>query len=1206
LIENRFLHDSHSGFFRNPFGAAPSGEKIVLRFMIKDADEQTGEAWQSEWTEQAEWEVYLHLNKEIAGRNHEVELKMAPEAWSGSGVDADAAWSGSGASRRSPQPPVRSGDRVFRLEILAPEKPCLLWYYFIIRSRNGTFYYGNSPGNTGGPGAYYPHQPPSYQITVYKNDLKIPAWYQKSIMYQIFPDRFFNGNEDGKIFNAKKNSLLHAHWNNSPLYIRELPSGKVLRWDFFGGNLEGVRKKLAYLKNLGVTLIYFNPVFEASSNHRYDTADYHKIDPMLGDNELFRRLCREAKNLGMNIILDGVFSHTGSDSIYFNKMGNYPSLGAYQSEDSPYRNWYRFSEYPDSYDSWWGIDTLPNVNELEPSYLEHIMTGENSVLKYWIEAGIKGWRLDVADELPPEFLKKLHAETKKQDPEAILIGEVWEDASNKMSYGERRDYLLGEELDGVINYPLRTIILDFVRGWKSAPEVHLELMSLYENYPLQHFYSTMNLLGGHDVPRVITALGEGLAGDIPPHEKKALVMKRLKMATLWQLTFPGVPCIYYGDEAGLEGGTDPYNRGPYPWGREDAEIMHWYRSLIALRNHYDVLSSGSWRTLHASGSVFSYARFMENGLDVFGEKRADNTAIIIMNRDAQNTQTVSLDLSAFSLKGLVDPLQNYRRVALDGNILRLTLQPLESRLLLGDRWSSNSLQERDSGVLLHPTSLPSDFGIGDLGKGAFDFIDFLAEAGQSYWQILPLNPPGLGESPYQCFSAFAGNHLLIDPEKLAEDGLLPDLEKRKEISSFAAEQVDFQSVREFKDKCFAAAFENFAGLAAGVAGAVGSIGATGVTGGVTGAADAAYKKFCNENAEWLDDYALFMALKEHFNGASWDEWEKLAALRDKAALDSYRKTLAARIDYHKFLQYIFFKQWRELKDYAREKGVKIIGDLPIFVSHDSSDVWRHPSFFELDENGKAAKVAGVPPDYFSKTGQMWGNPHYRWAEMAQDNYSWWSERFRLLFQLVDLIRIDHFRGFEAYWEIPAGMKTAVKGKWVKGPGEDFFHQMQKSLGHFPVILEDLGLITPEVVDMKTKLGLPGMKVMQFMMEPRPDRNFEFPLYEKETILYTGTHDNDTILGWYGQGRKGWKTKTQGEKAEIALHFVEAAMSSDAGTVIIPLQDILALDSEARMNTPGTVEGNWLWRFPAGLLTAELAAGLRGLTEKYHRRGARQG
>ncbi|MGI5882167.1 MAG: bifunctional glycogen debranching protein GlgX/4-alpha-glucanotransferase [Dethiobacteria bacterium] len=1140
---DRFWHNSHDTFFRNPFGAVPCHKRIVLRFAVKNKPA-------ADYAPAAE-KVSLFLIREKNGKSHTEELPMTLEK-------------------------VRGDRQIFIKEISAPEEPCLLWYYFMIRDGGALFYYGNSSLKTGGLGCIADHVPPSYQITIYREGFRTPTWLKEAVIYQIFPDRFYNGLGDGKVLNPKKESLIHSHWENTPVYIRD-PSGRVIRWDFFGGNLEGIRKKLPYLKNLGVSLLYFNPVFESPSNHRYDTADYHKIDPMLGTDEQFAQLCKEAAGLGIYIILDGVFSHTGSDSIYFNKEGNYPGIGAFQSPDSPYYGWYRFLEYPHRYDCWWGIDTLPNVNELNLSYMNLIIYGENSVLKKWLAAGIKGWRLDVADELPGEFLKKLHEKMKELDSESVLIGEVWEDASNKISYGERREYFLGDELDGVTNYPLRSIILNFALGHLDAEQVEQSLMGIFENYPLQSFYSTMNLLGNHDVPRLLTVLQDGLPQGISREEKERLKFKRLQLVTLWQLTFPGVPCIYYGDEAGLEGGKDPSNRGTYPWGREDKDLLDWYRTLIALRNHYDVLRSGWWKTVCASGSVYAYTRVVEGGRGATEQVALDNAAIIILNRDVHKEKTVSIDPGSSIRGNVVDLLDDYRKIFLTNDRLELTLKPLECRILLNDRWSANLNYTRESGILLHPTSLPSRFGIGDMGKGAYGFLDFLVQSEQRYWQILPLNPPGLGQSPYQCFSAFAGNPLLIDLDRLSEGGLLMGFDE-KSLPEFPENRVDFGEVMQFKEKNLRKAFQKFTTLPQ----------------------NPDYEKFCRQNAGWLEDYALFMALKRYFEGKPWNQWEEAVATRRENALKKYREGLSVDIEYHKFLQFIFFSQWEELKKDAGEKGIRLIGDLPIFISHDSADVWCNPHLFELDAEGNPLKVAGVPPDYFSEKGQLWGHPHYRWGEMEKDNYRWWEERFKVLFRLVDLVRIDHFRGFEAYWEVPAGGKDATEGRWVKGPGEKFFFRLQEALGDFPVIAEDLGVITPEVEEMKTRLGYPGMKVLQFMIKPHLDQKLKLPLFDKENVLYTGTHDNDTLLGWYATGKKGEKGEKLHDEKEVCWHFIEMALRSDARIVIIPLQDILCLGSEARMNLPGTAEGNWQWRFPGNLLNGELAGKLRDLTEKYHR------
>jgi 4-alpha-glucanotransferase len=485
--------------------------------------------------------------------------------------------------------------------------------------------------------------------------------------------------------------------------------------------------------------------------------------------------------------------------------------------------------------------------------------------------------------------------------------------------------------------------------------------------------------------------------------------------------------------------------------------------------------------------------------------------------------------------------------------------------------------DRASGVLLHPTSLPAKYGIGEIGAEARKFINFLAKGGFKLWQILPLNPVGYGESPYQSFSAFAGNPLLISLEDLRREGLL----SRKDLADapfFPKDKVDYPLCREFKSKVLRQAYLTFQ---------------------TKGLKSSDFQEFKERNSFWLADYALFMALKERFDNVPWNHWDKSIALREPLAIKFWEEKLADEVNYHLFLQYKFFSQWQDLKKYAGKKGIRIIGDLPLYVSYDSSDAWVYSHLFELDETGNPLKVGGVPPDYFSSTGQLWGNPLYKWEEMAKDDYLWWRERIKVLLELVDVIRLDHFRGFEAYWEVPASEKTAVNGRWVKGPGEKFFSVITEYLGDLPLMAEDLGFITPEVVALKEKLGFPGMKVLQFIdREP-----FPAPLTDVGNwVYYTGTHDNDTLLGWYektilaqlaSENREKWREN-------ICWELIELVYQSKAQWVIIPLQDLLELDSNARMNTPGTVGGNWDWRFQKGDLTRKMAKKALDLQNKYAR------
>ncbi|CEN80407.1 glycoside hydrolase family 13 protein [Paraclostridium sordellii] len=432
-----------------------------------------------------------------------------------------------------------------------------------------------------------------YQITVSKKT-ESPKWFKEGILYHIFVDRF---NRTGKINNTKKNSFIYANWEDTPMYIKN-KENEVIRWDFHGGNLKGIISKLNYLKGLGVTVIYLSPIFKSQSNHKYDTGDYKTIDPMFGDEEIFKELIYKASKKGINIILDGVFSHTGDDSIYFNKYGNYDSLGAYQSKNSKFFSWYNFKDYPNEYDCWWGVKSLPNVNEIENSYMDYIIRDKDSVIKKWMNYGVKGWRLDVVDELPSKFLETLKKETLNIDNESVIVGEVWEDASNKISYSERRKYFLGNQLNGVTGYVFKNTVVEFLKGNVNSQDVYNRFMTIKENYPKDAFKSNLNLLGTHDTRRILTELNE---------EKELL-----KLAVFIQMTFEGVPYVYYGDEAGLIGETDPDNRRTYPWENEDKDILNFYKKIIKERKNNKLLSSGETKFLKLSNqNILGYIRYIK-------------------------------------------------------------------------------------------------------------------------------------------------------------------------------------------------------------------------------------------------------------------------------------------------------------------------------------------------------------------------------------------------------------------------------------------------------------------------------------------------------------------------------------------------------------------------------------------------------------------
>lgn len=484
---------------------------------------------------------------------------------------------------------------IFTIDKYKFEKENIYFYYF--KSIEGETldvkYYGKSY-DCGECIEYHDiHYINKYQITVSRKT-ESPKWFKEGILYHIFVDRF---NRTGKINNPKKNTFIYANWEDTPMYIKN-KENEVIRWDFHGGNLKGIISKLNYLKGLGVTVIYLSPIFKSQSNHKYDTGDYKTIDPMFGDEEIFKELIYKASKKGINIILDGVFSHTGDDSIYFNKYGNYDSLGAYQSKNSKFFSWYNFKDYPNEYDCWWGVKSLPNVNEIENSYMDYIIRDKDSVIKKWMNYGVKGWRLDVVDELPSKFLETLKKETLNIDNESVIVGEVWEDASNKISYSERRKYFLGNQLNGVTGYVFKNIVVDFLKGNINSQAVYNRFMTIKENYPKDAFKSNLNLLGTHDTRRILTELNE---------EKELL-----KLAVFIQMTFEGVPYVYYGDEAGLIGETDPDNRRTYPWENEDKDILNFYKKIIKERKNNKLLSSGETKFLKLSNqNILGYIRYIK-------------------------------------------------------------------------------------------------------------------------------------------------------------------------------------------------------------------------------------------------------------------------------------------------------------------------------------------------------------------------------------------------------------------------------------------------------------------------------------------------------------------------------------------------------------------------------------------------------------------
>lgn len=493
-------------------------------------------------------------------------------------------------------------------------------------------------------------------------------------------------------------------------------------------------------------------------------------------------------------------------------------------------------------------------------------------------------------------------------------------------------------------------------------------------------------------------------------------------------------------------------------------------------------------------------------------------------------------------------------------------------------------RRRVSGLLLHPTSLPGGLGIGELGEAAYRFVDFMCSCGQTLWQVLPLGPTGYGDSPYQCFSAFAGNPLLVSVEALLLDGLLV-AEDVAEVPPFLEHSVEFGAVKGYRWGLLRRAHQRFVARN-------------------DRALHEQVATFQRAQRHWLEDYALFAALKDAHDGAPWTAWKADIRDREPAALQRWRHDLATEIDLHVFVQFVFAHQWSALRAYANQRGVRILGDIPIFVAHDSADVWANPDLFHLAADGMPLVVAGVPPDYFSSTGQLWGNPLYRWDVMAERGYSWWLERFRAALTQADLVRIDHFRGFEAYWEIPASAATAAQGTWVKGPGEAIFDVLREELGTLPIVAEDLGLITPEVRALRRAIGVPGMSVLHFAFGDTADNLYLPHNHRPECVLYTGTHDNNTTAGWYDdisdRERHRVRMYLGCDGNDIAWDLIRCALRSVADTVVIPVQDLLGLGSTARMNTPAQQGGNWGWRISEGLLDEAIGSRLGELTRLFGR------
>ncbi|MEG0834432.1 MAG: glycoside hydrolase family 13 protein [Christensenellaceae bacterium] len=608
-FSKQIMHDSARQQYRSPLGAAQTGSKVRLSIAVRDIFLK---------------QVYLTILKD----NVKTHVEM-------SGCDG-----------------------VFSTEYELPNEPCVIWYWFCIKLDEGNnIYYGPKTGYTCGPGMVYWNMPPAFQLTVYDKNFSTPNWFKNAIMYQIMPDRFMPTDDatfqKGIEAHKQKNRevRIHENWDELPYYKADEGKDYYQPNDYFGGNLKGIISSLDYLSELGVNVLYLNPIFDAASNHRYNTADYMNIDSVLGTNEDFEELTRTAKMHDIKIVLDGVFSHTGDDSVYFNRYGTYDSVGAYQSKDSPYYPWYQFSDYPDKYKSWWGFETLPEVDESNKEWQDFIIENDDSVINTWIRKGASGYRLDVADELPDEAIEKIRTEMKHLSQDNVLIGEVWEDATTKQSYGVNRTYALGRGLDSVMNYPLASAIVDFLCGRKDAFAFKQFLIGQSQNYPKEMYYSLMNLLSSHDVARIHTLLAtkidahslnrEQQAHFVVTQEQEKEGTMLQKIAVALQFTLPGVPCIYYGDENGMNGLLDPFNRQTFK--QAESELHEYYKFIANFRAKTDALKTGNCIFYSQGQDVFGLLRYCIDEKDAFGNIAKDGIYLMLFN-NSYDTKNVAIDL----------------------------------------------------------------------------------------------------------------------------------------------------------------------------------------------------------------------------------------------------------------------------------------------------------------------------------------------------------------------------------------------------------------------------------------------------------------------------------------------------------------------------------------------------------------------------------
>ena len=1024
------------------------------------------------------------------------------------------------------------------------------------------------------------------------------------------------------------------------------------------GTLAGLAHPAAieHLVKLGVTTIELLPLAAAmdeshlvklglSNYWGYNTVGWMVPDPRLAPGGIteVRRCVDALHDAGINVLLDVVLNHSAEGD------ANGPTISLRGLDNATY---YRL--VPGNASRYVNDTGTGNALALDRAPVAQLAI---DTLRHWVDwAGVDGFRYDLATTLARReqgfdpHAPLLTAIT--QDPvlrSLAHIAEPWD-----VGYG---GYRLGEfpPTWGEWNDRYRDRVRHFWRGdgehvgdmatrisgspdlfgsRQRLPSRSVNFVTAHDGFTLadlvsyEQKHNEANGEGNRDGTNANHSWNHGVEGattEAAVLKKRARDVRAL-LSTL--LLSRGTPMLCMGDELGhsQQGNNNAYAQDNpttwIDWSRADRELMDFTAHLIALRKSVPALREDRWLVgesrreggpadvewLHPDGHEMSFEDWSSGRVRTLVAllAGADESRVLVALHGGANEVSLKLPRprpghhwrqvldSAHAASGQPDvPADHHRPVPLHHRSVVLLIEehsgmadaassrhhstpPTDGATTAGSAPLSMAFP-RNAGILLHPTSLPGPCGIGDLGPSAHHFVDFMAAAGIKLWQVLPIGPTGYGDSPYQCFSAFAGNPMLVH---------VPGCE-----GDFDAHQVEWGAVIQKKRVALKQATERFQ-------------------------PDDAYRQFLSENAGWLEDFALFMALKEAHGGVQWTQWDAGARRRDPVALHHWRDELATEIEHHRRVQHLFFQQWHSLKQHCASAGVQIMGDLPIYVAHDSADVWAEPGYFQLDELGHTKVQAGVPPDYFSATGQLWGNPIYNWDAMRADGFAWWIKRMRAMYRHFDVVRIDHFRGFEAFWEVPGADTTAINGRWVKAPGDELFTAITKTLGPLPIVAENLGLITPEVEALREKFGYPGMSILQFAFGADGSANdFQPHTYPRERVVYTGTHDNDTTVGWWNSQPGGDSTRSiemiEAEKAfarrylgtdssEIHWVLIRAALASVANTALIPMQDLLGLGSEARMNLPGRQAGNWGFRFTWDQVTPDITRRLRELVDLYQR------